>query len=106
MEQGFDSEPIDRSKILNIKPLRSLAPVFPSPPGMSFASNPQASFPFVCVPPTGPFPPAPLNAFRTPDTANGSTGRAMRGGRSQAEDGFSDELVALKCILLIQTMPH
>ncbi|GAA0186363.1 histone modifying enzyme [Lithospermum erythrorhizon] len=122
MEQGFDSEPIDRSKILNIKPLRSLAPVFPSPPGMSLASNPQASFPFVCVPPTGPFPPglapiypflvstdsksaaqqssdfgnaipspAPLNAFRTPDTANGSTVRAMRGGRSQAEDGFSDD---------------
>ncbi|KAG9129063.1 hypothetical protein Leryth_016887 [Lithospermum erythrorhizon] len=121
MEEDFGSEPIDRSKILKVMPLRCLAPVFPAPPGMSSASHPQASSPFVCVPPSGPFPPGlapiysflvsndsqrasqrsfgfdnaipspvPLNAFRTPSTANGNT-RVGRGSRSQADYGVSDD---------------
>ncbi|KZV27384.1 histone-lysine N-methyltransferase, H3 lysine-9 specific SUVH1-like [Dorcoceras hygrometricum] len=45
----------DKSKILHVKPLRCLVPVFPNPPGMSSVTTPQPS-PFVCVPPSGPFP--------------------------------------------------
>ncbi|KAG9136635.1 hypothetical protein Leryth_004433 [Lithospermum erythrorhizon] len=62
--EGVSSEPIDRSRALNVKPLRKLAPLFTTPPGSS-TSNPQASSPFVCVRPTGPFPPglAPIYPF-------------------------------------------
>ncbi|CBI29164.3 unnamed protein product, partial [Vitis vinifera] len=42
------SASFDKSRVLDIKPLRSLVPVFPNPP--------QAP-PFVCSPPFGPFPP-------------------------------------------------
>ncbi|CAL5435441.1 unnamed protein product [Camellia sinensis] len=73
MEQGLGSESIpasvssDKSRVLNVRPLRCLVPIFPSPPGMSSVSTPQAS-PFVCVPPTGPFPPgvAPFYPFLIP----------------------------------------
>ncbi|CAI9101048.1 OLC1v1038282C1 [Oldenlandia corymbosa var. corymbosa] len=74
MEQqglGSDSVPpsgfVDKSKVLDVKPLRCLAPVFPSSPGMGSVSNQQAT-PFVCVPPSGPFPPgvAPLYPFSIP----------------------------------------
>ncbi|KAE8713850.1 Histone-lysine N-methyltransferase, H3 lysine-9 specific SUVH1 [Hibiscus syriacus] len=37
----------DKSRVLNVKPLRTLFPLFPEPP-----EGP----PFVCVPPNGPFP--------------------------------------------------
>lgn len=62
MEQGLNSSPnappgpIDKSRVYDVKPLRSLAPVFPNPEGMSSVSTPNPS-PFVCVPPSGPFPP-------------------------------------------------
>ncbi|XP_073285101.1 histone-lysine N-methyltransferase, H3 lysine-9 specific SUVH1-like [Primulina huaijiensis] len=56
---GSESNPhsgsADKSKILRVKPLRCLVPVFPNPPGMSSVTTPQPS-PFVCVPPSGPFP--------------------------------------------------
>ncbi|KAL2502000.1 Histone-lysine N-methyltransferase [Forsythia ovata] len=61
MDQGLGSESIpppgsiDRSRILDVRPLRCLAPLFPNQSGMSSASTPQST-PFVCVPPTGPFP--------------------------------------------------
>ncbi|GAA0139559.1 histone modifying enzyme [Lithospermum erythrorhizon] len=105
MEQG-GPESIDKSKILEVKPLRCLSPVFTSASGSS-VSNPQASSPFHCVPPGGPFPPGlapiypfmrsnesqrtgqpygndiaspvPLNAFRTPGSAKGGMGRGKRG---------------------------
>ncbi|RAL49202.1 hypothetical protein DM860_014420 [Cuscuta australis] len=62
MDQGTTSnsvpqdDSIDKSKILDIKPMRSLIPVFPSANGMSSAATPQPS-PFTCVPPVGPFHP-------------------------------------------------
>ncbi|EPS64247.1 hypothetical protein M569_10533 [Genlisea aurea] len=87
---------IDKSRVLDVKPVRCLVPVFPSLPGLSSASTPQPT-PFVCVSPSGPFPsgvqpfypflgansgahqtvhdfgvhgnipaPVPLNSFRTP----------------------------------------
>ncbi|XP_009795312.1 histone-lysine N-methyltransferase, H3 lysine-9 specific SUVH1 [Nicotiana sylvestris] len=73
MEQGLRSDgnnppSIDKTRVLDVKPLRCLAPVFPSPNGMSSVSTPQPS-PFVCVPPTGPFPPgvAPFYPFVAPN---------------------------------------
>ncbi|KAF9617624.1 hypothetical protein IFM89_037687 [Coptis chinensis] len=42
----------DKSKVLDGKPLRTLAPLFPSPPNLSS----QTSSPFVCAPPFGPVP--------------------------------------------------
>ncbi|XP_015970772.1 histone-lysine N-methyltransferase, H3 lysine-9 specific SUVH1 [Arachis duranensis] len=47
---------IDKSRVLNVKPLRTLVPVFPSPSNPSSSSNPQGGAPFVCVSPSGPFP--------------------------------------------------
>ncbi|VFQ72292.1 unnamed protein product [Cuscuta campestris] len=127
MEQGTTSnsvpqdDPIDKSKILDIKPMRSLIPVFPSANGMSSAATPQPS-PFTCVPPVGPFPPGvapfypflapndssrrteqppsgytqpispvPLNSFRTP-MSNGDSGRPRRSSGIVAEDDeYSDQ---------------
>ncbi|KAL3508891.1 hypothetical protein ACH5RR_028292 [Cinchona calisaya] len=76
MEQGLGSESvpphgsIDKSRVLDVRPLRCLVPMFPTSPGMNSASNAQAT-PFVCVPPAGPFPPgvAPLYPF---SVSNGS----------------------------------
>ncbi|KAL3534062.1 hypothetical protein ACH5RR_007583 [Cinchona calisaya] len=76
MEQGLGSESvppsgsIDKSRVLDVRPLRCLVPMFPTSSGMNSASNPQAT-PFVCVPPAGPFPPgvAPLYPF---SVSNGS----------------------------------
>ncbi|KVH95057.1 histone-lysine N-methyltransferase, H3 lysine-9 specific SUVH1-like [Cynara cardunculus var. scolymus] len=104
MEHTFGSDsvpsgPMDKSKVLTVKPLRCLVPIFPS---HSDSSAPPQSSPFASVPPTGPFPPGaapffpfyasnesqrqgsgpapgrsypipspvPLNSFRTPVTAS------------------------------------
>ncbi|PON91054.1 histone H3-K9 methyltransferase [Trema orientale] len=62
MEQtlGDDSIPasgsFDKSRVLNVKPLRCLVPVFPSAPNVSSFSTPQGAAPFVCASPSGPFP--------------------------------------------------
>ncbi|XP_061355991.1 histone-lysine N-methyltransferase, H3 lysine-9 specific SUVH1-like [Gastrolobium bilobum] len=62
MEHNFgqDSVPasgsFDKSRVLNVKPLRTLVPVFPSPSNPSSSSTPQGGAPFVCVSPSGPFP--------------------------------------------------
>lgn len=104
MEQdlGSDPGPVDKSRVLDVRPLRTLAPIFPSPAGLSSVSTPQPT-PFTCVGPSGPFPPGiqpffpflagdnqqsnfgfggnipapvPLNSFRTPTPrANGGSGR-------------------------------
>lgn len=79
MEQGFGSDsvppagPIDKSKVLDVKPLRCLVPVFPSPNGMASGTTPQPS-PFVCVPPSGPFPPgvSPFYPFLSPNESGRS----------------------------------
>ncbi|KAL8460102.1 hypothetical protein ACS0TY_031856 [Phlomoides rotata] len=62
MEQGLGSDrnvppgSIDKSRVLDVRPLRRLAPVFPNTSGMSSITDPSPT-PFVCVPPSGPFPP-------------------------------------------------
>ncbi|CAL0323325.1 unnamed protein product [Lupinus luteus] len=55
----------DKSRVLNVKPIRTLVPVFPSPSNPSSSSNPQGGAPFVCVSPSGPYPAgvAPLYPF-------------------------------------------
>lgn len=61
MEQGLGSESndsngsLDRATVLDVKPLRALAPIFPNSSGVSSATNPNPT-PFSCVPPSGPFP--------------------------------------------------
>lgn len=72
MEQGFGSDPsgstIDKTRVLDVKPLRCLSPVFPSASEMSSITTPQPS-PFVCITPTGPFPSGvtPIFPFLSPD---------------------------------------
>ncbi|KAL5811610.1 hypothetical protein ACOSQ3_026560 [Xanthoceras sorbifolium] len=55
---GQDSVPtsgsIDKSRVLDIRPLRRLVPIFPSPSNMPSFPTPGA--PFICAPPSGPFP--------------------------------------------------
>ncbi|GLT88023.1 hypothetical protein SLE2022_060680 [Rubroshorea leprosula] len=66
------SGPVDKSRVLDIKPLRSLSPVFPS------SSNGAA--PFVCFPPSGPFPSgfAPFYPFSgSSDSGNPQTPFSM-----------------------------
>ncbi|CAJ1917330.1 unnamed protein product [Sphenostylis stenocarpa] len=46
----------DKTRVLNVKPLRTLVPVFPSPSNPASSSSPQGGAPFVCVSPSGPFP--------------------------------------------------
>ncbi|OIV90016.1 hypothetical protein TanjilG_00317 [Lupinus angustifolius] len=55
----------DKSRVVNVKPIRTLVPVFPSPSNPSSSSNPQGGAPFVCVSPSGPYPAgvAPLYPF-------------------------------------------
>ncbi|KAF7801382.1 histone-lysine N-methyltransferase, H3 lysine-9 specific SUVH1-like [Senna tora] len=120
MEQsmGQDSVPahgsFDKSRVLNVKPLRSLVPLFPSTSNAAPSSNVQGGAPFVSVSPSGPFPPGispfypfffspesqrlseqnlqtpagvaavPINSFRTPTPR----GRSNRGFTE--EDGYSN----------------
>uniref|UniRef100_A0A7N0V0G4 Uncharacterized protein n=1 Tax=Kalanchoe fedtschenkoi TaxID=63787 RepID=A0A7N0V0G4_KALFE len=51
MEDG--AEALDKSVIYNVKPMRSLVPVFSSPPNHSSSPN---AHPFLSVSPAGPFP--------------------------------------------------
>ncbi|GKV39699.1 hypothetical protein SLEP1_g47430 [Rubroshorea leprosula] len=95
---GVPPNAFDKSKILDVKPLRSLAPVFPD--------GPQGQY-FVCAPPFGPFPsgftpfypfsvppgfqsepetPTPIRLFRTAvphfsATRNGESGASMDASR-------------------------
>ncbi|KAG8367778.1 hypothetical protein BUALT_Bualt16G0108100 [Buddleja alternifolia] len=77
MDQGLGSDPngsIDKSRVLDVRPLRCLVPVFPNAQGMSSISTPQPT-PFVCVPPTGPFPPGvqPFYPFLAPNESGNPT---------------------------------
>ncbi|XP_039024888.1 histone-lysine N-methyltransferase, H3 lysine-9 specific SUVH1-like [Hibiscus syriacus] len=76
MEDGGGEEYIDKSRILNVKPLRCLAPIFPPTPSFPSFPHPQAAPPFMCAPPAGPchsgFAPFyPYSGF--PDTHNMQT---------------------------------
>ncbi|KAM0993604.1 hypothetical protein ACFX2A_009369 [Malus domestica] len=71
MEQSLGQESVpgfgsfDKSKVLDVRPLRRLVPLFPSASNNSSFSTPQGAAPFVCVSPAGPFPPevAPFFPF-------------------------------------------
>ncbi|KAB1225018.1 Histone-lysine N-methyltransferase, H3 lysine-9 specific SUVH3 [Morella rubra] len=66
---GYNSIPpstsFDKSRVLDVKPLRSLKPVFPST---------SEAPPFVCAPPNGPFPPGftPFYPFSAPQVSQTS----------------------------------
>ncbi|XP_059277299.1 LOW QUALITY PROTEIN: histone-lysine N-methyltransferase, H3 lysine-9 specific SUVH1-like [Lycium ferocissimum] len=104
MEQGTGSNAnplsVDKTRVLDVKPLRCLSPVFPSQSEMSSLSTPQPS-PFVCVPPTGPFPSgvSPIFPFVAPNETSQQTtsgvplnsGRSTRPGRSAGADGLAVE---------------
>ncbi|KAJ6304353.1 hypothetical protein OIU77_018091 [Salix suchowensis] len=115
MEESPGEGSIDKSRVLNVTPLRTLTPVFSSPP--NFNSFPQGSPPFVCVPPAGPFPPGfspffpfsgiqnqsvpsgdhtpissavPINSFRSPEPrsareANGNAGSSRRAYKARGK---------------------
>ncbi|PIN21118.1 histone H3 (Lys9) methyltransferase SUV39H1/Clr4, required for transcriptional silencing [Handroanthus impetiginosus] len=84
MDQGLGSNSnappgsIDKSRVLDVKPLRCLVPVFPNPQGMSSTSTPQPT-PFVCVPPSGPFPSGvqPFYPFLAPNDSQHTTAGAQ-----------------------------
>ncbi|KVI03358.1 histone-lysine N-methyltransferase, H3 lysine-9 specific SUVH1-like [Cynara cardunculus var. scolymus] len=113
------SGPIDKSRVLNVKPLRCLVPIFPS----GSSATPQSS-PFAFVSPTGSFPPGvghfypfatnesqrqangpnhgrsypipspvPLNSFRTPASAatNGGKGTSKRSSKNHGS--YNDEYI-------------
>lgn len=102
-----DSE--DKSRVLNVKPLRTLVPVFPSPSNLSSSSSssiPQFGPPFVYLSPHGMPPffpsffysqqnpqtplssPVPLNSFRsTPPSTNHYNNGVDIGNNTQEEDG-------------------
>ncbi|KAK4392566.1 Histone-lysine N-methyltransferase, H3 lysine-9 specific SUVH1 [Sesamum angolense] len=97
MEQGLGSDSnappgsIDKSRVLDVRPLRSLVPVFPSPQGMSSISTPQPT-PFVCVPPSGPFPSGvqPFYPFLVQNDSQRTTG-----GQNQPNNfGFGSNIPA------------
>ncbi|CAL5193247.1 unnamed protein product [Lathyrus oleraceus] len=56
MDNNVGQDSFDKSRVLNVKPLRTLVPVFPSPSNPSSSSTPQGGAPFVCASPAGPFP--------------------------------------------------
>ncbi|KAF5786000.1 putative [histone H3]-lysine(4) N-trimethyltransferase chromatin remodeling SET family [Helianthus annuus] len=121
MERAFGSDPmssgnINKSAVLTVKPLRCLAPIFPSQPDPSAPPSHQ----YASIPPMGPFPPGatpffpffaandpqrpaqqrafpipspvPLNSFKTPVSGNGDIGTSRRGSRNHTvvdEDGNS-----------------
>ncbi|KAG5408076.1 hypothetical protein IGI04_004395, partial [Brassica rapa subsp. trilocularis] len=81
MEESFT----DKTSVYDIKPLRTLKPVFPS-------GNHQSPPPFVCSPPFGPFPPgfSPFYPFtssqpHTHNNSNPSSVTPLRSFRSDAE---------------------
>ncbi|PHU21889.1 Histone-lysine N-methyltransferase, H3 lysine-9 specific SUVH1 [Capsicum chinense] len=99
MEQSYGSNAnvpngstIDKTRVLEVKPLRCLSPVFPSPNGMSSVSTPQPS-PFVCITPNGPYPPGVTPFY--PFVAQNESGRhgessqqAANRGQNQGNFGF------------------
>ncbi|XVE60930.1 hypothetical protein DITRI_Ditri06bG0000600 [Diplodiscus trichospermus] len=56
MEESGGQDSVDKSRVLNVRPLRCLVPIFPSTPSFTAFPHPQAAAPFVCAPPSGPFP--------------------------------------------------
>ncbi|KAK9065717.1 hypothetical protein SSX86_015118 [Deinandra increscens subsp. villosa] len=115
MEHTFGSDhvssgTINKHAVLTVKPLRCLAPIFPSAPDPSAPPSSQ----YASIPPTGPFPPGatpffpffavndshkpahprppypipspvPLNSFKTPVSAsgNGDIGTSRRSSRNR-----------------------
>ncbi|KAK4412766.1 Histone-lysine N-methyltransferase, H3 lysine-9 specific SUVH1 [Sesamum alatum] len=98
MEQGLgsgsDAPPgsIDKSRVLDVRPLRCLVPVFPNPPGASSVSTPHPA-PFTCVPPSGPFPPGVQPFY--PFVASNDAQQTTPGGRNHNGNfGFGSSIPA------------
>lgn len=68
---GPDVISVDKSRVLDVKPLRTLVPMFPNPP--------QAP-PFVCSAPSGPFPAgfSPFYPFSMPEGQQPQAGTPFR----------------------------
>ncbi|XP_022766568.1 histone-lysine N-methyltransferase, H3 lysine-9 specific SUVH1-like [Durio zibethinus] len=56
MEESGGQDPVAKSRVLNVRPLRCLVPIFPSTPSFTSFPHTQAAAPFVCASPSGPFP--------------------------------------------------
>ena len=75
MEESGGQDSVDKSRVLNVRPLRCLVPIFPSTPSFTSFPHPQAAAPFVCAPPSGPFPSGfvPFYPFSGSDSQNMQT---------------------------------
>ncbi|KAL6534692.1 Histone-lysine N-methyltransferase, H3 lysine-9 specific suvh1 [Orobanche gracilis] len=99
MEQGLGSDSntssgsIDKSRVLDVKPLKTLVPVFPNQQGMSSLSTSQTT-PLVCVPPSGPFPSGvqPFYPFLSPNDPQHTT--PVSQNPQQANFGFNANIPA------------
>ncbi|KAL2534915.1 Histone-lysine N-methyltransferase [Abeliophyllum distichum] len=77
-ESNLPSGSIDKSRVLEVKPLRCLVPVFPTGPGNFSGTHIQS--------------PIPLNSFRTPtNPVNGGVERSNRTTKTYASGGVSVE---------------
>ncbi|PPS10656.1 hypothetical protein GOBAR_AA10000 [Gossypium barbadense] len=97
MEDDDGQDYVDKSRVLNVQPLRCLAPIFPSTASFPSFPHPQAASPFMCPPPAGHFPPwfcVILPVFGS--GANGDAGSSGRSSRNpgpsqyEEEEGYSD----------------
>lgn len=95
---GEDSIPgsgsFDKSRVLNVKPLRSLVPVFPSAPNGSSFSTPQGGAPFFCATPSGPFPngASPFFPFFTSDSQRPPEQNTSAAANQSGPFGFSNPI--------------
>ncbi|KAJ1381488.1 hypothetical protein SESBI_45098 [Sesbania bispinosa] len=103
MEGGLGPNPnpasgsIDRSKIVEVKPLRSLAPVFPKSLQSFFSGRYPSGFPpFISSeePQEPPIPkPAPLRCYRS-SSVEETTPDGVNGVNASSVDGFNGDHVA------------
>ncbi|XP_058080002.1 histone-lysine N-methyltransferase, H3 lysine-9 specific SUVH1 [Magnolia sinica] len=99
MADGLNcNPPTDESPILDVKPLRILAPMFPAPFGYTTFSPPDAPPSYVCVTPFGPFPPGCTPFIPPPSSIPPSSQRPYdqtplatdRGGNVGEASGFEN----------------
>ncbi|GAA0157938.1 hypothetical protein LIER_15091 [Lithospermum erythrorhizon] len=80
--EGVSLEIIDRTRVLIVKPLRCLAPVFPTAPEMYSAANPQASSPFCLCSSKRSFSICPIYPFLGSDDSQRTTHPSFGFGNS------------------------
>ncbi|XP_057453490.1 histone-lysine N-methyltransferase, H3 lysine-9 specific SUVH1-like [Lotus japonicus] len=107
MEQGWYQNPetasgsVDKSKIVEVKPLRSLAPVFPKSIQALFSGRYPSGFPpFVSleepeVPQAPPIPnPTPIRSYRSSGVEETTSDGAGANGTTSNVEGLNDECAA------------